>query len=693
MLTTPLKHRAIAQATFLVLACALVGALLLQMDASPVLLRPALTEHPGTLVSPAGSDIVLVLPASQLPPPHISSPSLLPGQADLAPLEPKNAITGWINLLEQTFGPVQTASLERTSARLGTHGKVSAAAGLPPSPAPDSPPPRVLVFPIPPEPPPPGLVSSLLDHVRRGGAVILERPSSTWFPLTGVNLGLPPVYVQHITGTRLMLPAPALKLLFGLRLPLYRFPVTHDDSLKVLLEIDHTPGLLVRQVGEGVVMTTTFPLAPLLQALQQGLPGPGGQLTNRRSPPQSLPLETNDLVLDSPLLQAEWPVADLLEDAIAQQLAQSVGLPGIWAYPGSHPGALLLSHDEEAMGDKALWMAEADEEQGCTSTYFVVPSPAISPQALRRLTGLSVETALHTILPGPENELYPGSGLGTEGRFEPLGIWRLTPIWRLFNVQEQRTWLQALANDLPPIVSSRTHFLAWPKEHAAYFSELAAGGIRIDSSYGPDIQNRGFLFGTARPFRPAGADGLPLPLFELPFVSAEDLGGADRQFLHGLMQQSATTTFQALSVLYHPNAYRWHPSAPNYRTWRSLCPRAQQLNLWTTTFSALEQFTRARAQASLHSTFSETADQRRLEIGFQQLPLNASLSLPVQQGRWTLQAVLSHANNVGPDSHAPLSAVSPLPLVFIQVAGQPVALVSSPLRSGKLTAVYRRSGT
>lgn len=693
MPTFPMKHRALAQAIFLVLGCALVGAFLLQLDASPVLLRPPLSLQPGTPVTPAGSDIVLLLPASDAPSHRHSKPPLSSGQTDLSALDPKKSITGWLNLLEQTFGPIQTETVASLSARLEKPEVRSDVSGLPTALETESPSPRVLVFPIPPDSPSPDLVSLLLDHVRQGGAVVLEMPSATWFPLTGVKGELPPVPAQHITATRLMLPSPAFELLSRLRLPLYRIPVTHDDSVTVLLEVDHTPGLLVRQVGRGMVMTTTFPLAPLLQALQQGLPGPHGHLTNRWSPPQSLPLETNDLVLDSALLQAEWPVADLLEDAIALHLAQAVGLPGIWAYPGNHPGALLLSHDEEAMGDKALWMAEADAEQGCTSTYFVVPSPAISPAALKRLTGLSVETALHTILPGPEDELYPGSGLGAEGRFEPLGIWRLTPVWRLFSAREQRAWLQALARETPPIVSSRTHFLAWPKEHAAYFSELAAAGIRIDSSYGPDIQNRGFLFSTARPFRPAGADGLPLPILELPFVSAEDLGGADMQFLHGLMQQSATSSFQALSVLYHPNAYRWHPSASNYRTWRSLCPRAQQLNLWATTFAALEAFSRARTLASLQSTLKDTAGERLLEIRFQGLPPKASLSLPAQQGRWTLQAVMGHAGEMAQDTLPSGSAISPLPLVFVQVAGQQVALVSSPTQSGKLTAVYRLPGT
>ncbi len=305
--------------------------------------------------------------------------------------------------------------------------------------------------------------------------------------------------------------------------------------------------------------------------------------------------------------------------------AKSDALPAWWWYPEEAGGAFLMSHDEEGFGGRAAWMAEAGAGWQCPTTNFIVPSPAITQEDLERYQRIDAEIALHYVLPGTQGEDYPGSGFDEEGRFQSFGLWKVRPVRRLFSPLEQRRWLAERSPGRTPASASRTHFLAWTDGYTDLFHALASADIAIDSSYGPDLKSRGYLFGTARPFRPLGREGLPLPLYELPFITAEDLGGADESFLLELLATSAQTTHQAISVLYHPNAFSWHPSVNNYLTWKGLCQKARTLDHRPSTFSKLARFWNDREGSTLRSYVNGD----RIRIEYRGAPEGATLAVPV----------------------------------------------------------------
>ncbi|MBI4880151.1 MAG: hypothetical protein HY812_10910, partial [Planctomycetes bacterium] len=80
----------------------------------------------------------------------------------------------------------------------------------------------------------------------------------------------------------------------------------------------------------------------------------------------------------------------------------------------------------------------------------------------------------------------------------------------------------------------------------------AAQGIRLDSTFAAN-KGRGYLFGTARPYRILDENGLPLPLRELPFVNQEDWGGADQAFFTRLLERNAERHRGAIVSLFHPH--------------------------------------------------------------------------------------------------------------------------------------------
>ncbi len=507
-----------------------------------------------------------------------------------------------------------------------------------------------------------------------GGAVILETPGSAWTSLAGLQLAPKGETGGRITKARDLDLDRFGTPLAGLELPSRRWRVVRrEPGVTPLLWIDGQPAAFLRRHGAGIAVSLAVDLGHLWQTWQQGLPDPDLQVRNRYPHRHSLPVETNDLVADRSLLTAETPVADLLEDWLFRIVAREVGLPGWWAYPSAAPGGFVMTHDEEGMGPRAAWMAEAEADWGCPSTNFIVPSPGATREALARYQKAGAAVGLHYVLPAPDGQDYPGSGAGTDGRYRMYGFWRIHPVRRLLDPAEQLAWLEAQGGNVAAV--SRTHFLAWSRAYTGLFQALEQAGIRLDSSYGPDIQDQGFLFGTGRPFRPLDARGLPLSIQELPFVSAEDLGGADRGFLQRLMARSAAHAHQVTVVLFHPNAFRWHPSVSNYFTWKKLCEEAREMGLWLTTLPAVDTFARAREQASLKSAV--TADT--LSVSYAFADGGGTLVLPAT---WRGAPLLSVVQ----------AGAGTLEYRTADVFGFSVVLVPVPAVEGSLVAQYGHPG-
>lgn len=518
-------------------------------------------------------------------PSSIGSVMLLQVAPPETPAATRSPIGAWLDWAHQSLGPMH---LWRFNQPLPTH----------PSPA-------VLVLPTSEHALHENQRAELLRYVQAGGILLIDPVTPDLVSLAGWRETRSAPVLDAISSQDPIIqltpsvPEEALALLARLPRPPTLLQAVPSDATEVLWRSAQGPLLTRHALGQGHVYATTFPLGRWLHQLQQGVPDPDGVLRNRWPALQSLPLETNDLVLHEQLLTAEWPVADLLEDALWVLLNQHQPLASLWLYPNAAPGAFLMTHDEESQGDKAVWMAEHDVRMGCPTTEFVVPSPAMQTHGPPTYKRLDVEIGLHAVLPSAEGSLYPGSNFGFEGRLKLYGFWKFHPIMRLLSPAEQSDALQTIFPAHPRATSSRTHFLAWPTEHSTYFQRLIAAGIQIDSSYGPDLKNRGFLFGTARPFQPLAPNGLPYGIYELPFISAEDLGGADAAFMERMLKQSQQQTHQALSMLFHPNAFKWHPSLTNYDTWKGLCTQAQRYAHVPMTMSGLSQFWRQRAQSHI----------------------------------------------------------------------------------------------
>lgn len=598
------------------------------------------------------------------------------------------ALAGWYNFLEQSFGPVHM--LRSVSAEQLQSFRVLVVPAISQAALSSGGPPAVGTSPHAPALP---SMRALQEAVEAGLVLLVEEPMAARLPPEKAASTSPQGWV--VTRSPLELPTEAGSLLGKLDTSAFLLPPPSpsesmltdrllpgreagDEPLQreAFLRTEGRPLITVRGLGNGALYSVHLQLGAFFQHVQQGAPDADGELRNRYPSQQSLPLETNDLVIQESLLTARWPIIDLLEDALADDISLRVNLPRLWLYPKAAPGALLITHDEESMGDKALWMAEADAEQGCTSTNFIVPGPIFSESALSRVHSLGAEIALHSILTGSGGEIYPGTGLDTDGRFQTIGLWKIQPVWRLLPPVAQAAFLRSRTPAAAAIVASRTHFLAWPREHGAYFGALMNAGIQIDSSYGPDIVNRGFLFGTGRPFHPAGQNGLPLPIEELPFVAAEDLGGAGPDFVATLLQDSARKTAQSLTFLYHPNAFRWHPSVPAYQTWRGLCGEGKRLGFWTTTLGGLARFQLARRGATVEAAALPTASNQSLTIDRAlQLSLpqeGMTLKIPLQWGAYRLSDVKRFAET--PPALKPVPVLSPAPATeAVQIPASPIA--------------------
>lgn len=517
-----------------------------------------------------------------------------------------------------------------------------------------------------------GVVRAVLEA---GGGVILEGPGPSWRLLSGVALGPDQVPGGRFTRAVGLHSSWFASLPSGLNLPIRRQPVLEvDGDVEPILWIDGEAVAFRRRVGPGVVFSLALDMGYLWQTVQQGRPDRDLKVRNRFPEVHADPVETNDLVADAALLTAEVPVADLLEDWFFRVVADDLGIPGWWAYPAAARGAFVMTHDEEGMGERAVWMAEAEHGWGCVSTNFLVPSPAVTEGMLRRYQSLGAEVGLHLVRPDRHGRDHPGSGIGTEGRYRLIGLWRIHPVRILLNPGEQWAWLRARGNGAPVAPVSRTHFLRWSDTYAGLFESLEQAGIRLDSSYGPDVHDRGYLFGTARPFHPLGVHGLPLSILELPFVSAEDLGGADHTFLTRLLQDSVTSTHQALVVLFHPNVFRWHPSVENYLTWKNICQEAADLGAWVTTLSSVERFMRTREQATLMAR--PAPEGLRITYGFN--APGGTLVLPADlRGRRLREVATPEGERVG--------------IRWLEMFGIPVALVQVPDVRGTLLCRYGSS--
>jgi hypothetical protein len=394
-----------------------------------------------------------------------------------------------------------------------------------------------------------------------------------------------------------------------------------DADVEVLLRAGDRPAAIARPLGDGRIVTLLFDAARLVTSIQQGTPDDDLVVRNRYPDRLAPRLESDDLVISPALLQNEVPVADLVERLVAGWLEAARPLPAWWGYPGGAAGAFLMTHDDEGLGGKARWMTEYERRIGAVSTSYFMPS------GKRFLP----EDALAITADGSEIGLHWDRTMSDAARVDRwLGPLRLLHVER--GLADQLDWLRERLPAAQPVRASRVHFLEWDAAWSGTLEKLAAVGITVDSTYGLDLDCRGYLFGTGRPFRPLDARGLPLPLLEVPHVGSEDLGGFGAEALERLLSQSRDGRHQAITLLFHPVTYGWRPSVALFREWKGSYESAARAGHASLTMSGLAGFEAARAASPLASVWTEG----RLEIRGHAARADLALVLPIETDGRTL---------------------------------------------------------
>lgn len=542
----------------------LVGAVVLRWyDLHPLVWAPDGPAHSGSaLLHPVPADLLLLVDPAAIQ--HAASRSRSFAQTDWS--------YGWYNLAAQELGwvAVQDAAAWTAATCAGRRAVIvtrsardAARTHLP----------------------------ELQQFVSAGGLLLLEQPDDGWQPLSGVRRAGPPRLAGALSGPMLDEELPELALM---PMPTELVPLDCAAAgVELLFSSGGRPAACLRPLGRGAVIALGLDAGRLITALQQGTPAPGGFAVANRYPEVLSPhLESNDLVADPSLLDNPVPFADLFEGLLATLLERGAGpLPRWWGFPDAATGAYLATHDEEGMGDRAAWMAEAEHRWGARSTWFVMPGPGLGPAAQQAVLRVGAIGLHRNKRRAPD-----------DASVELLGLGPIRPLARVRPLAEQAAWLAGLTGQQPLL--NRNHFLLWDAGWAQPFREMAAAGVVLDSTYGPDLRCRGYLFATGRPFLSLDEQGLPLGVWELPFQLAEDLGGADRAYLGRLLDESSALYHTAVVSLFHPNAFLWHPSAEVFLTYRDAFAAARARGLWVADVAALQGFEQARRASSLRSHFA-----------------------------------------------------------------------------------------
>lgn len=301
-------------------------------------------------------------------------------------------------------------------------------------------------------------------------------------------------------------------------------------------------------VGNGTLIVVAFDVGRWFATMLQGRPTKDDFTVTETHGDYPDRIEPDDLIEDPRLRENELPFADLAAHAIASLLDAPgrTPLPRILWWPKDSRGTFLMTHDEDLRGGKAMLdLAHRDQARGIRGTHFVVGHPRILESAID--WPRSAEFARRIALADGALTVH-WNQLPT-----PHGALRIEPIQWVATLEEQLAWLaSALPSDEGfDRTINRNHFLMLRPHWSSTYRILAAQGVVLDSTLAAN-KGRGFLFGTARPYRLLDDNGLPLPIRELPFQAQEDWGGADASFFERLFRRNAESDHGALVTIFHP---------------------------------------------------------------------------------------------------------------------------------------------
>ena len=307
-----------------------------------------------------------------------------------------------------------------------------------------------------------------------------------------------------------------------------------EKNTKILLKNDNLPLIISKKNGKGEVITLLFDFGLFLISLQQGKPDENFNVVNHNKGLYNL--DTPDLVSSEKLLSNFIPYADILERYIINLIEEEKPIIRSWYFPPKYNSAVILSHDEEAIGDGAINIVNIEKT---TSSYAIVPYSPISKNTIKKMEGIGIDIGIHWI--------------------------RLNRKFLIFNRRDSlNNQIKKLKNkNIRKIIFNRTHHLDWGNDFVLPFKILCSNKIKIDSSYGPNPKIdelygfsapnlKGYLFGTGLPFIPLDKNGLPFKIYEIPFQFQENFGNVKLKDMKKIINESIEKYYQITTVNYHP---------------------------------------------------------------------------------------------------------------------------------------------
>lgn len=470
-------------------------------------------------------------------------------------------------------------------------------------------------------------IQSALSAIDKGAIFIVEMPPPTWAPITAIkrkintsaaikrftdapNSPLGAEFREHLLNTPL-----DTKVL--------RIDALDSDTLQnsdLLLELDGAIAHYRRNIGKGAVYVLAFDLGNALTSLQQGKPTDDFHIEKLDELEFPTPA---DLVLNEKLKTATVPYADVLKKHVIYAALQSYPQPLLWPFPNTHQAAIILTHEENGIGQKALNFIPVQEPLGASSTFFA-STTTLQANDLSQLRSAHFELGAQFIRP-PAGELFSSKGLPF---FEPISVAQ--------NMKSQR---QILINRSKiPITSCKIYKSTWSDDYFTSLKLLAGAGCQIDSSYGPSSSNEfGFLFGTAFPFLPIDRNGLPLPIYEFPTLFTDAYPVTDLASDAADQILAAATKFATPAVMnFTADAMLTHPHHTIPTRWLNLLKSTKSLPLWHTNLRQFMLYYSLRRQAQILSKL----DQNTLYIDLHLPPFELPYTIAVA-ARFSGQALQS----------------------------------------------------
>ncbi len=435
-------------------------------------------------------------------------------------------------------------------------------------------------------------VPKIRSYLERGGTVIMEMPGSDLRSIAsadgkgGIRTAQTVTFASGLSESDMQalseLHLSNLTQIIGSAGPL--------EDAHTWMTIDGVPVVYSKTYATGRVITVDFNFGMLITALQQGRPLDDFEIRNQRD---SSHIETSDLaVLDN----ARLPVADIIERFLVYGvLNEFTPVVTMWPFFDGMDGTLIVTQREAGQGDSSLWMAQYEASFHATSTIFISAPPAFTDE------GLDIVYETHT-----ELGLMFDVDSGQRPRaLEPVGMFKISPVWRQLNIEEQIDLVKARLDEKTPFVSSQSNLGMWHSYYTQSFKMLAAAGIKADASYRAPFDGVGYSFATGMPFMPIDTNGLLFNILEFPITFPDMKTPEQAAELEAYLEASENGLHELLAVSIEPGEFARKPVAETFQTWQAVYRMATQHKHWVTNILSYFRFARARFTAELKTRLSD----------------------------------------------------------------------------------------